>query len=176
LPMQRQRTNARVLAVDLRASRFAYAIYDGPNRLLDWGGRACPLANGANLAGERVAELLKLFHPAVVVLKKDRRGGARNASVLRRTASEIRREAAMRSVPVFAFSPEEVKEAFGIFRVNTKDDVAAVLTGIFPELLWELPRKRKKWDNEHPRMAVFDAIAVGFAYFQRNGVRIPPSG
>jgi hypothetical protein len=99
----------------------------------------------------------------------------RNAPALRRIATEVRREAAIRSVPVFIFSPEEVKNAFRIFRVTTKDDVASVLTGMFPELLWELPRKRKKWDNEHPRMAVFDAISVGFAYFQRHGMRVPPS-
>ncbi len=108
-------------------------------------------------------------------MKKDRRGGLRGASVLKLFVNGIRREAAIRSVPVFIFSPEEVKETFDMFQVRTKDDVAAVLTGMFPELLWELPRKRRKWDNEHPRMAVFDAIAIGFAYFERNSVRVPPS-
>ena len=174
MPMQRESTSVRVLAIDLRLSRFAYAVYEGPKRLLDWGGRACPPSKGADLAAQRVVELLRLFHPAVVVMKKDRRGGVRNAPVLRRVANQVRHEAAIRSVPVFLCSPEEVKEAFRIFRVRTKDDVAAAVAGIFPELLWELPRKRKKWDNEHPRMAVFDAISIGFAYFQRNGTRVPP--
>ena len=172
--MLRERTNTRILAVDLRLSRFAYAVYDGPKRLLDWGGRACPPSKGADLAAQRIVELIKLFHPAAIAMKKDRRGGVRNAPVLRRVANQIRHEATVRSVPVFLFRPEEVKEAFRIFRVRTKDDVAAAVAGIFPELVWELPRKRRRWDNEHPRMAVFDAVALGFAYFQRNGTRDPP--
>lgn len=172
--MQRQTTSVRILAIDLRVSRFAYAVYEGPKRLLDWGGRACPPPNRAALAAERVAELLRLFHPAAIVMKKDRKVGVRNAHILRRVGNGIRQQAAIHSIPAFIFSPEEVKESFSIFRVRTKDDVASVLTGMFPELLWELPRKRKKWDNEHPRMAVFDAISIGFAYFQRNGTRVPP--
>jgi hypothetical protein len=173
--MQREKSNFRVLAIDLRRSRFGYAVYEGPKRLLDWGGRSCStIKGGSTLAASRVAELLKLFHPSAVVLRKDRRGGVRGGTPeIRQAAKAIRQQATARSVPVFVIGPEEIKTAFNIFRTSTKDDVAVILTSIFPELLGELPRKRKRWDNEHPRMAVFDAIAVGFAYFRRNGAHIP---
>jgi hypothetical protein len=160
-----------VLAIELRLSRFAYAVYEGPRHLLDWGGRACPTSRGANLAAQRVAELLRLFHPAVLVIKKDCRGAASNKATVERIAARIRGEASIRSIPFSALCPEEVRQVFSRFDVETKDDVAAVLTGMFPELLWELPRRRRKWDNEHPRMAVFDSIALGFAYFERRNTR-----
>jgi hypothetical protein len=166
--MQREKTSVRILAIDLRMSRFAYAIYEGPRHLLDWGGRASPPSKKRNLAAERVAELLKLFHPAILVMRKDRSGGTCNELFLGQIAEQVRNEAAIRSVPVVILCPEDVRQAFCSFRVRTKDDIAAALTGIFPELLWDLPRKRKKWDNEHPRMAVFDAIALGFAYIERS--------
>ena len=44
---------------------------------------------------------------------------------------------------------------------------------MFPELLWKLPPKRKIWESEHPIMTMFDAIAMGFAYWQRDGGRDP---
>jgi hypothetical protein len=165
--MQREKTSTRILAIDLRLSRFAYAVYEGTG-LLDWGGRASPPSKKRNLAAERVAELLKLFHPAILVMRKDRREGERNEPFLRQIADQVKSEAAIRSVPVVILGPEEVRRAFCTFNVRTKDDIAAVLAGMFPELLWELPRKRKKWDNEHPRMAVFDAIALGYAYIERS--------
>jgi hypothetical protein len=37
---------------------------------------------------------------------------------------------------------------------------------MFPELLWKLPPKRRIWESEHPIMAMFDAVALGFAYWQ----------
>jgi len=42
-----------------------------------------------------------------------------------------------------------------------------LLADAFPELLPRLPTKRKIWESEHPRMAMFDAIALGFASWQR---------
>jgi hypothetical protein len=49
-----------------------------------------------------------------------------------------------------------------------------VLGQMFPELLWKLPAKRTVGNSEHPRMVVFDAISVGFTYWQLNGTQVPP--
>jgi hypothetical protein len=155
-----------IIAIDIRLSRFGYAVFQGQQHLLDWGGRTCSVKGKDNLAAARFAELAKVFEPILVVLKQERRGGIRNSNALTVNANAIKFEAAARSIPCIALSPEQVKAAFGAFSIRTKDDIAAVLAGIFPELLWELPRKRKRWHNEHPRIAMFDAVAIGFAYFK----------
>ena len=168
--------DSRILALDLRTRQFGYAVFEGPKQLLDWGRRAYPGGDsGANLAGSRVAELLRMSHPSVVVVQKERRTGVHNASEMALIVNAIRREAADRSTPICYVTPENIKAAFRISKVKTKDERAYTLAHIFPELLWKIPPKRKTWKREHPRMMVFDAIAAGFAYWQRNGTHSPPS-
>jgi hypothetical protein len=144
--------------------------------LLDWGRCTYPRGDaGPELAAKRFTELLRLFHPAAVVIQKERRTGVRNTSEMASILSAMRREANARSVPICFVTPEQIKAAFQIFRARTKDEIAYVLASIFPELLWKIPPKRKMWKREHPRMMMFDAIAAGFTYWQRNGARAPPS-
>ena len=127
------------------------------------------------MAGKRFAELLRLFHPAAIVIQKERRTGVRNHPEIASILGAVRQEASARSVPIVFVTPEQIKAAFHIFRARTKDEIAHTLASIFPELHWKIPPKRKTWKREHPRMMVFDAIAAGFTYWQRNGVRAPPS-
>jgi ABC-type branched-subunit amino acid transport system permease subunit len=75
---------------------------------------------------------------------------------------------------VFFLGRGEIQDAFNIFQTNTKEEIAEMLVGIFPELLTRLPPKRKKWQPERRVMVVFGAVAVGFAYWQRNGIQSPP--
>jgi hypothetical protein len=46
-----------------------------------------------------------------------------------------------------------------------KYEVASALARQFPDLALRLPPKRKCWQSEHYRMGIFDAAAVGVAYF-----------
>ena len=36
----------------------------------------------------------------------------------------------------------------------------------FPESIWGLPPKRQVWQSERLRMTMFDAVALGLAYWQ----------
>lgn len=161
-----------IIAIEVRRSRFGYAVYQGRRYLADWGASSCPANRKGNFAATRFAELAKLFHPELVVLKQERRGGIRHPEAVAANSIAIQAEAAARSITCLVLSPEQVKTAFNTFAVKTKDDIASILAGFFPELVWELPRKRKRWDNEHPRMATFDAIAIGFAYFELHTSRV----
>jgi hypothetical protein len=48
-----------------------------------------------------------------------------------------------------------------------KYHIARAVAKRFPDLAAKLPRKRKIWEKEHYRMRIFDAAAVGVAYFMR---------
>ena len=174
--MQDQNQNSRILAIDLRARKFGYAVFEEPKRLIDWGSSTYPSGEiGAHVASQRVAVLLKLFHPSTVVIKKDRCTGVRKISVVKDIIKQIRRETASRSTPVVLIGHRTISRVFRIFRVHAKYDIATMLATTFPELLWRLPPKRKIWQGEHRRMGAFDAIAVGFAYLSRRGQSsVPP--
>jgi hypothetical protein len=58
-----------------------------------------------------------------------------------------------------------------MFTGKSKYDRARVLASVFPELDWKLPPKRKPWQSEPRAMMIFDAAAIGFAYWQSIGIQ-----
>jgi hypothetical protein len=71
-------------------------------------------------------------------------------------------------IPMHVLGRDEIQSAFHVFQARSKDEIACVLVGLFPELLVRLPPKRKKWQPEPHGMIVFDAIATGFAYWRQS--------
>lgn len=169
--MKVQLDDRRILAMEVRRSCFGYATFQGPKQLLDWGATTpYPLPGAPGRAKKRLLSILKMLPPDVVVLKRPRTKIAHH-EILR----SIRQEASGRSIPLAFITLDEVRRVFSIFRAKNKDDIAAVLVGIFPELLGRLPPKRGKANPERQAMTVFDAVATGFAYMQRHVVpRAPP--
>lgn len=163
----------RILAISLRSRRFGFAVFEGPNRLLDWGVVFYPLNDSARgaAASKRVVSLLTLFMPSMVIVGKARLLDDRNGSGTRTVLGSIRREASSRVIPVHVMEGAKLKEACRLFHAKSKHEIASALAQAFPEILWKLPPKRKIWESEHPRMVMFDAIALGFAYWQRYGAR-----
>jgi hypothetical protein len=166
----------RILAIALRSRRFGFAVFEWPNRLLDWGMVFYPLNNPAQhvAASKRVASLLTLYIPSVVVVGQTRLLNVSNGSGVRPILRSIRREASSRLIPVCLMKKTEVGEVFRLIHAESKHEIASMLTQMFPELLWKLPPKRRVWESEHPIMTMFDAVALGFAYWQRDGARDPP--
>jgi len=168
----------RILAIDLRPRRFGYAVFEGPRMLLDWGISAyLPDGDGrGEIAGRRLAALLRISSPSAIVVKTERWESARTSTSpgARFLMDAITREASARSIPICLIAEDELKSTFVNLQCVTKYEIAAVLTRIFPELLWKLPPKRQIWQSEHPRMTMFDAIALGLAYWQHSSTRPPP--
>ena len=167
----RHHNEMRILAVDARQSRFGYALFEGPRHLLDWGEIPAGSANRTSIkiASKRIEPLLELGHPEVVVVKRARRGNRGSATATTPIVKAILREATERQIPVYPMSRTEIQQAFRIFGGSTKDEIANIVAGEFPELLARLPSKKKAWQSERHAMIVFDAIATGFAFWQRNG-------
>jgi Holliday junction resolvasome RuvABC endonuclease subunit len=127
----------------------------------------------AAMANKRLAVLLKSFCPSAIVVKRERWDRAQTNSHIKSLAGVMIRVAAAHSVPIFLIDQENVRKTFSNMGCETRDDIAAALARIFPELVWRLPPKRRAWQSEHPRMAMFDAIALGLAYWQHQSIKLP---
>jgi hypothetical protein len=150
------RDSSRIVAFELRSIRIGFAVLEG-SHLLDWGARA--FRGGVNTVsvpvGPKVGQLLDRYEPTIVVLK-------RNVSIrAAHIAQEVHKEARSRRIPIRRLS------SCAAVPGRNKHERAMVLARQFPELLSSLPPKRKIWQNEHYRMPVFEAVAVGFAYLSR---------
>lgn len=152
----------RVLALDVRASRFAFAACEGDRKLLDWGVRS--FRKGVNAVtgpvNQKCGALMDYFAPSVIVVK--RRDGDTNER--RRAMYEaVLLEAAKRRIPVRLLSRKTVNQVFAGSNRN-KYAVAQAVAKRFPELAPRLPPPPKIWKSEDYRLSIFDAAALAVAY------------
>jgi len=154
----------RVLALDLHPRGFGYAVFEGRARLVDWGTK--DVRRDKDLATlRRIGQLVRLYRPMVLVVEDCAHGKSRRRPRAKRLTERIlvaARELGLhgRAVPLAAVYRMFVKSGAG-----TKYEIASALVRAFPELLVRLPPKRKPWQSEDSRMSIFDAVALGLAYF-----------
>jgi hypothetical protein len=167
--------NPIILAIDLRHRRFGYAVFEGHRLLRDSGLRVYRAVGEAEaaMASKRLMVLLKTFSPSAIVVKRERWDRAQTNSHIQSLVEVMARVAKAHSIPISLIRQDDVRKTFQNLDCETRDEIAAALARIFPELVWRLPPKRRAWQSEHPRMAMFDAIALGLAYWHHPSTELP---
>jgi hypothetical protein len=155
----------RILAIDIRNRRSGFAIFEGPRSLLDFGTIVLPSVLGESDKG-RFSDLLRISLPSIIVVRKDRWENMISAPNNRRTIDVLTHRSEVRAIQIRTLESEAANATFRNLGCETKAEISAALARIFPELVWQLPPTRKVWQSEHPRQTVFDAIALGLAYWQ----------
>jgi hypothetical protein len=155
-------TCIRLLALDLHPLRFGFVMFEGPDELLDWGIKASrhggePVKVSLNV---KLASLLEWYVPDFVVIKIP------TTAPLKRRIRTIAVLAKNRRIPVRLISSSSVRKAFPGNNQN-KYQVATVIAARHPELSPRLGPRRKLWEAEKHSMGIFDAAAIGIAYFTR---------
>jgi hypothetical protein len=158
-----------VLALDLRHRRFGYAVFQGHRTILEWGQRYYPAVGDAEreMAQKRISKLLIGIAPDLILLKQERWDRAHSDPHLANPLAALQDEAQRYSIPIRLIREEAIRAVFAVFGCQTKNEIAAALTSIFPELLRSVPPQTKVWQTEHSRMSAFDAIALGVTYWHR---------
>ena len=149
-----KRRSLRLLALDLTAKGFGFALLDARLGLLDWGFSSL-LATDDAVFVARVSARIERGQPTALVLDnfapiKGRETAVRRQCLAIRLAEE-------RKIGLCQVSQKIVK---GILGPGTKDDIAKCLAERFPELKSRMPRERRRWASEDERMHIFDALAL----------------
>src|SRR5437879_2559940 len=159
----------RVLAVAVRPRSFGYVVFEGPSLLLDWGVQS--FRHGRNAVriplATKIAALLEDFEPAVVVAKEPPCRKKVNRARTRKVLELVRHKASLRGIRTRVFKRRSASKLFGGGERLTKYKIATALAERFAELATVLPPKRKPWESEDYQMSIFDAAALGVAYFDR---------
>jgi hypothetical protein len=152
----------RVIAIDLHPLSFGYAMFEGPEEVLDWGIKS--FRHGVNAVkvplNVKLALLLDHYGPVIVVIKEPR------TARLKKMVCAILNLAQCRRIPVQLISGASVRRAFPNESQN-KYQIASVIAKRYPELSPRLGLRRKLWQAEKYSMSIFDAAAIGIAYFMR---------
>lgn len=153
-----------ILSFAVRASRYGYAVFAGPEKLLDWGaGEIVSHETGKPVGIRRAAFLFEHFQPDAVIVSRSPR--LIRESHLRASGliESVRREAALLDVGYTILDWQEVTAVFADSGPATRYEIASVLAGMFPDLLWKLPPKPKSTDREPHVLIAFDAVAAAVA-------------
>jgi hypothetical protein len=161
----------RVLAIDLRNRRSGFAVFEGSRNLLDFGTTVLPSVP-AEFAVNRFSDLLRISLPSIIVVRKDRWENISSDSNTRHSIEILTRESKTRGIQIQMLEQSAMNITFRNLGCETKAEISTALARIFPELVWQLPPRRKAWESEHPRQSVFDAIALGLAYWQHEAVGV----
>src|ERR1035441_8687625 len=98
----------RVIAIDLHPLSFGYAMFEGPEEVLDWGIKS--FRHGANAVkvpqNAKLALLLDHYGPVIVVIKEPRTARLKNI------ARAITSLAQYHGIPVRRISGASVRRAF----------------------------------------------------------------
>jgi hypothetical protein len=152
----------RILAVEIRTDRLGYAVLETPERLVDFGAAWFEVPGAARA---RIARVLRLCHPSLLVL----RGGAmrypRNLRKRRLVARIVCDEAKKFEIPIARITEHEFAAYFARHSCRDKYDVATILAKWFPEVAWRLPKRPKFYDPE-PRSSTHQRRWNPFAGLQ----------
>jgi hypothetical protein len=160
----------RILALEVRSQRVGFIVLQGRDQILDWGIRTYGKqeADAPSACCAKVATLLELYSPAVMVIRRRNPALKQSRGTVRAIAAKLAGEARQRSISCRFMTADEVRRFFARYECTTKDAVASRIAEWFPDLAWKLPPPRKFYDPESYNMAVFDAAATAMAFLGTN--------
>jgi Holliday junction resolvasome RuvABC endonuclease subunit len=150
----------RILAIAPSTRGFGFALLEGLDMLVDWGGKSAEGdKNSQSLA--KVEGLIAHYQPDVMALQDTSTKNSRRSVRIRTLSQQIITLAATRKVNVVLFSREQVRRVFFANGQGTKHALAEIIAKRFPEEMGSrLPPKRRAWMSEDSRMDIFDAVAL----------------
>lgn len=158
-----QRSVLRVLALDPYSRGVGFAVFEGPENLIDWGLKSTKSADNKR-AVRAIEKLINRLRPDVLVLEDWNANGARRCN---RIEALLKRSAARRrdGLTVRLVSRRQLRAIGTLPQVGTKYGRALLIAERFPELLAFLPPVRKPWMNEDDRMSIFDAATFALSFY-----------
>lgn len=138
-----------------------FAVLEEPEKLTNWGVKSVRGGNKNAKSLKLVKELIAKYQPGALVLEDAEAKGSRRSPRIRKLCKQIIKLAKAHKVGVKLYSRDQLLEALIPDGDQTKHALAQIVAQRFPEDLGsELPPKRKIYETENSRMAVFDATAL----------------
>ena len=167
-----QRRYDLVLAIHFQSRGFAFALFEGWLAPVDWGVDDARGADKNARSLTRIASLLALHTPDVLVLQDMSERGTLRAQRIQELNGRAAELADQRGMLVRTYSRAQVVEHFEELGAVTKQRIAETIAKHIPALNLYVPPTRKPWMSEDARMGIFDAAALAWLFFHSiNGDR-----
>ncbi len=153
-----------VLGLHPMRDGFAWIVYDGPFNPWAWRMVWVGAADNAVILA-KATRVLDVFKPRTLVLEAfDPSVSVRSARIARLGRALVA-SACERGIEVVVLRRSDVQDCFSPFGAVTRQEIADEVARHTPSLAALLPTKRRIWETENLRMALFCAAALVVAHF-----------
>jgi hypothetical protein len=147
------RSMERIIAFDVRASRFSYVVFEGPSK------------GKHSVLERRLRTLQTTFAPSVFLVRNSAERYGLRQRVLVPPSAMIKHFGRSLPISVRVIADPIRRRFFGGDAKINKYEIAKLVANRFPELSWRLPSQRRPWQTEPSRQSIFDAASLGMIYF-----------
>ena len=163
--MSQARELGLVLAVYPTSRGFGWALFEGPEALVDWSTANAKGKHADSTAMRRFGEIIDRYHPATLVMERYDGDGTRRGEHMRILAETMRRFAGNHDMDTPVYDRATLNAAVLGQPSATRHTVACAIGNRLPFLKSKLPSKRKLWDPEKDQMCLFNAVALGLTHY-----------
>ncbi len=161
-----------VLAVHPTKDGMGWVVFEGPFTPYDWGLVSARKDKNA-FCLKKVERLIERLQPETFVVEAYDRVRASRADRVTRVCRDFVNLAASYGIAVEVYDRAAIRRAFAGVGAITRQDVAEAVARYIDAFRHRLPAKRKDWEAEDRRMALFSAAALAITYFQNEGPSLP---
>ena len=112
--------------------------------------------------------LMHMLQPSVLVVEDVHHASSRRGKRVKLLTEKMAELAESKGVTIVRYSRSEMLTVFDRMGAHSKDDIAAAVVKLVPELEPRLPPRRRIWESEHYAMAIFEAAALALTHFARS--------
>lgn len=159
-----KRKHPPVLALHATSKGFGFVVMSGPFSLVDWGTRQATTNKNA-VSLKALTRLLDRFDPHTVVLEDPAQLTRRSARITR-LYHAIAALCHGRSIDLAVVSRKDIYHCYATVGALTWQEIAEAVAHQLEPLRTLVPRRRRPWQGETRRMAIFSAAAVAMTHWQ----------
>jgi hypothetical protein len=152
------------------ARGFGWTVLESPLAVVEAGTFEHKQPGRKNENGlHRLGRLLDRFTPETLVLEAfDKQSSLRSARIRKLCLAAVAL-AADRGVEIVVYKRAETRKAFA---AQTRDDIAEAVLRTLPALQVHYPGRRRPWEGEAGRLAIFTAAALVLTHFHAGANRV----
>lgn len=159
-----KRGHPPVMAIHATSRGFGYVVMSGPFSLVDWGTVAAVRHKNATCLA-RLTRLLDRHDPHTLVIE-DPTQGRRRSGRINNLCKAIAALCHGRSIDLASFSRADMQRCYASVGAKGWQDIAEAVGRQLEPLRRLVPSRRKAWQSETRRMAIFMAAAIAMTYWQ----------
>jgi hypothetical protein len=169
--MSPRQRHSFTLAIHPTTRGFGWVLFEGPFAPFDWG--MCDARQEKNRTCLKRAEaLIRRYQPHTLVLEAFEPKNSRRSDRIARFGRAMVALAADRGLEVAIYTRSDVRSCFASVGARSREEIAEAVARHIDAFEARLPKRRRCWQPEDYRLALFSAAALVSTHYQRGSSQV----